>query len=362
MNDVSSRDLLIALSLLPFLTPNRTRLLLEQFDPIFTITHATSRLLEGLLSVTPEQALQVRNPLTKEKETQVIALRASTITLLDDSYPELLRNIIDPPLVLHYRGDLSLLSRPCIAIVGSRRASPYAINAAEMLSRNLSTTGLSIVSGLALGVDCAAHHAALDGNGATIAVLGTGIDVIYPRANRRLFHRIEERGLVLTELAPGSPPKQEHFPIRNRIISGLSHGTIVVEATSRSGSLITARMAAEQGREVFAVPGSIFSPGSEGTHRLVQYGAKLVHDAEDVLQELPEHVRAQLRASIATSAEPEIPLAEVLNVLSRDEASHVDVVAARLGRTPANVAESLLQLELDGWIRALPGARYVRAK
>jgi DNA processing protein len=362
MLDASSRDLLIALSLLPFLTPNRTRLLLDHFDPISSVLSCSSRLLEGILSVTPEQAAQVRNPLTKESLAQVAKLRESAVTLADELYPPLLRHIADPPLTLFHRGDPSLLQRPALAIVGSRRASPYAINVAELLARQLAPTGLTIVSGLALGIDAAAHTAALDAGGTTIAVLGTGLDVIYPRANRRLTARIAQHGLIVTAFPPHTPPRPENFPIRNRIISGLSYGAVIVEATSRSGSLITARMAAEQGREVFAVPGSIFSAGSEGTHRLVQYGAKLVHDTDDVLHELPREVMATLRATPAELAPPDSPLAEVLAALNRDEASHIDHIAERLGRTPANVAEALLQLELDGWIRAMPGARYVRTR
>jgi DNA processing protein len=360
MTHADARDLIIALSLLPFLTPNRTRLLLEYFDPVTTVCNASSRLLQGLLSVTPEQSEQVRNPLTKPD--LVATLRNRVVTLLDDEYPRLLREIHDPPLALHYLGDLSLLATPGIAIVGSRKASPYAINAAEHLARRMAPAGLTIVSGLALGVDSAAHQTALDSGGSTIAVLGTGIDVIYPRSNKRLFRRIAEHGLIVTEYAPGAPPLPEHFPVRNRIISGLTLGTVIVEATHRSGSLITARMAAEQNREVFAIPGSIFSAGSEGTHRLVQYGAKLVHDEEDVFQELPKEVQSQLKRAIADDPEPDSPLDEVLAVLTREEASHIDTLAARLGRTPSTVAESLLQLELGGWIRAMPGARYVRVK
>ncbi len=362
MDIAPPRDLLIALSLLPFLTPNRKRLLLEFFDPLSEVLTASVRLLEEVLSVTPAQAAQVRNPLTNQSRVQVAGLRNQTVTLADDAYPALLRHIIDPPLALFYEGDLSLLGKPGLAIVGSRRASPYAVNVAGLLARQLAPLGLTIVSGLALGIDSASHTAALDSGGTTIAVLGTGIDVIYPRPNRPLFRRIAEHGLVVTEFPPGSPPRPEHFPIRNRIISGLSHGTVIVEASSRSGSLITARMAAEQGRDVLAVPGSIFSPGSEGTHRLIQYGAKLVHDAEDVLHELPREVLATLRSSPLETTPPESPLAEVLAALSRDEGAHIDAVAARLGRTPATVAETLLQLELDGWIRALPGARYVRVR
>lgn len=354
MNDASSRDRLIALSLLPFLTPNRTRLLREYFDPVAQACNATASLLQGLLSITPEQAEQVRSPLTND----VALLRDRVITLVDDDYPPLLKEIPDPPLALHFRGDRALLARMSVALVGSRHASPYGVNAAQHLARQLVSAGVVIVSGMARGIDAAAHYAALDAGGTTIAVLGTGIDVVYPRSNLRLYRRIAERGVVLSELPPGTPPRPENFPIRNRLISGIAHGTVIVEATRRSGSLITARMAAEQNREVFIVPGSIFSAGSEGPHRLAQYGAKLVHDANDVLEELP----GDLRLAQTREEEPEEPLREVLAALTREEGAHVDAVAQKLGRTTGAVAESLLQLELGGWIRALPGARYVRVR
>jgi DNA processing protein len=217
---------------------------------------------------------------------------------------------------------------------------------------------LIVVSGLARGVDAAAHEAALDATFPTIAVLGTGIDVAYPRCNRALYKRVVEQGLLLSEFAPGTPPLAANFPIRNRVISGLTSGTIIVEATSRSGSLITARTAAEQGREVFAVPGSIFSAGSEGTHRLIQYGAKLVHDVDDVLEELP----GEWKRTHQEEERPDAPLEEVFAALTREDATHVDALAAHLSKSTADVAESLLQLELGGWIRSLPGSRYVRVK
>lgn len=358
MNDPSARDTLLALSLLPFLTPNRTRLLREYFGRVELACNASSNLLQGLLSLTPEQAEQVKNPLTPAAREVVASVRESTITIADDDYPPLLREIIDPPLALHVRGDVSILANLSVAIVGSRRATPYGINAAQQLARQLGTRGVTIVSGLARGIDAAAHEAALDAGAPTIGVLGTGIDVVYPRNHRALFRRVEEAGAIVTELPPSTPPRRENFPVRNRIISGLSKGTVIVEATSRSGSLITARMAAEQGRDVFAVPGSIFSDKAEGTHRLIQYGAKLVHDADDVLEELG----AELRPIRARTPDPAGPLAEVLGALSREEGAHVDAVAARLRRSTASVAESLLQLELEGWIRALPGARYVRVR
>ncbi|HEX6099088.1 MAG TPA: DNA-processing protein DprA [Thermoanaerobaculia bacterium] len=289
---------------------------------------------------------------------RVAALRNRVVVLGDEAYPTLLREIADPPLALHFRGDLSLLARPALAVVGSRRASPYGVNAAGHIARAIAGAGIVIVSGGARGIDAAAHEAALDAGGATIAVLGTGIDVVYPLSNRRLFRRIEEQGLLVSEFPPGTPPRPENFPMRNRVISGLARGTAIVEATGRSGSLITARMAAEQGRDVFAVPGSVFSAGSEGTHRLIQYGAKLVHDANDVLEEFPGGLHVTQRSETG----PESPLKEVLDALSKDDGTHVDAVAARVRRTPALVAESLLQLELEGWIRALPGARYVRVR
>lgn len=355
---IANRDRLIAYSLLPFLSPSRTRLLREHFDPLESVSAASPEFLQALLSVTPEQASMVKNPLTIVPVVTLAPLRDSTITLDDDDYPPILREIIDPPLALHFRGSRSLLATPSVAVVGSRRASPYGINAAGHLARGLSEVGITIVSGLALGIDAAAHQSTLDAAGRTIAVLGTGIDLTYPRSNGRLLRRIESEGLVLSEFAPGTPPMPENFPMRNRVISGLSLGTVIVEATSRSGSLITARMAAEQGREVFAVPGSVFSPGAEGTHRLIQYGAKLVHDVDDILEELPGELRAIRK-------EPEHPpdaLREVLSALSPDEGLHIDTLAQRLSRGAGTVSEALLQLEIGGWIRALPGGRYVRTK
>jgi len=355
MTDSSLRDRLLAYALLGFITPVRARLLLENGFPC----NASASFLQGLLSIDAEKAEAVKNPLTLESiRKQVEELRDAAITLADDAYPERLRHIADPPLALFFRGDPALLAKPSVALVGSRRASAYALNVAQHLAKQLVSAGVTIVSGLARGIDGAAHEAALDAGGDTIAVLGTGIDVVYPRSNRKLFSAIEHHGLIVTELPPGTPPLPPHFPIRNRIISGISLGTVIVEATSRSGSLITARTAAEQGREVFAVPGPIFSAGSEGTHRLIQYGAKLVHDANDILEELP----GGLRVAGAAETPPDSPLREVLDVFARDEATHIDTAAEKLGRSIAAVSESVLQLELGGWLRAMPGARYLRVR
>lgn len=330
----------------------------ETFEPLAAASEASLSLLQGLLSVTREQAELVKNPLTLETRKRVNEIRHNVVVIEDEGYSPLLREIIDPPLALHLRGEASLTAGPCVAIVGSRKASPYGINAARRLARDLVSAGVVIVSGLARGIDAAAHEAALEAGGKTIAVLGTGIDVVYPRTHGKLFRLIEQEGLIVSEFGPGTPPLPENFPIRNRVISGMSWGTIIVEATTRSGSLITARMAAEQGREVFAVPGSIFSAGSEGTHRLIQYGAKLVHDVDDVLDELP----GGLVAKKAGYTPPDSPLREILEALSLDEATHLDSLAEKLSTKGNVIAESLLQLELDGWIRTMPGSRYVRVK
>jgi DNA processing protein len=358
MPDVPLRDRLIAYALLP-LSPARIRLLVKAFDPLSTLCHASRSTLRQVLSISGRDAAEPwRND---ELRKQVDALRHAAVTLADDDYPPLLRQLADPPLALFYRGDLAIAKKPGIAMVGSRKASPYALSVAAQLASEMVSVGFAVVSGLALGVDAAAHQAILDASGQTIAVLGTGIDIVYPRNHRRLFDTIEKRGLILTEFPPGTPPFRYNFPVRNRIISGLTLGTVIIEANGRSGSLITARTAAEQNREVFCVPGSIFSAGSEGTHRLIQCGAKLVHETNDILDELESKV-GKLRVPAATPAEPPSPLREVLEVFRRDNGTHIDTVAESLGKAVATLSEPILQLELGGWLKALPGGRYVRIR
>jgi DNA processing protein len=354
---------MIAYALLPFLNPGRKRLLREQFgDLLEFVSHGSTSFLAGLLRLSSADAALVADPLhdptlrrTVERE------RERVIALTDPEYPPLLREIADPPLALWSDGNRLLLGKTAIAIVGSRRASPYSMNVASKLAGDLAAHGLAVVSGLARGIDAAAHKAALDADGTTVAVLGTGIDVVYPRDNRRLFERVRHGGLLLTEFPPGTPPLAQNFPFRNRIISGLSHGTLIVEASSRSGSLITARLAAEQGREVFAVPGSIFAPGSVGPHRLIQYGAKLVHDVDDILDELPEALRPGARTAVPVAAASlSGPLARVLAVCSADEPLNLDNLAARLEQSGESLAETLLELELRGLVRTVPGGGYMR--
>lgn len=275
------------------------------------------------------------------------------ITLADATYPRLLLEIPDPPPLLYARGNKSLLGRPALAVVGSRNATAQGLRNAEAFAKVFSEGGLTIVSGLALGIDAAAHRGGLAGVGSTIAVLGTGIDVIYPHSNAPLFGQIAEDGLLLSEYPVGTPSIGHNFPRRNRLISGLARGCLVVEAALGSGSLITARLASEQGREVFAIPGSIHSPLSKGCHSLIKQGAKLVDAAEDVLAELGSWQHA-------STLQPDLPAAEGLLAHMGFDPVDIDALCARAGLPAETIAAELLRLELDGLVATLPGGRYQR--
>lgn len=358
-HDHRTRDLYIAYTLLEFLTPARLRRLRERFGSPSEISSASTREIADLLRVPEDRAGLVKNPLhLREVSDTVERCRAIAVTFEDSAYPEQLAQIHDPPPALFCRGERARLKRPVIGIVGSRRASTYGISVAERLGADLSALGITIVSGLARGIDQAAHRGALGGEGSTIAVLGTGLDVDYPRGSRSLTERIAAEGLIVTELPPGAPPRPEHFPVRNRIISGLSLGIVVVEATDRSGSLITARMAAEQDREVFAVPGSIFGKGSTGPHRLIQYGAKLVHDVDDILDELQLELG---RSDPAAHASPSFTglEARILAQLSHDQPTHIDALASALEIGVSTLSAPLLHLEMEGAIRTVPGGGWI---
>jgi DNA processing protein len=286
------------------------------------------------------------------------------VTLGDAGYPAALLETADPPLLLYLQGRLSLLGEPALAIVGSRHATPGGLDNARAFAAHLSRAGLVIVSGLALGIDGAAHEGALDGAGATggtIAVVGTGLDRVYPKRHHALAHRMSEgAGLMLSELPLGTPPLAPHFPRRNRIIAGLSLGTLVVEAAVQSGSLITARLAVECGRDVFAIPGSIHSPQARGCHRLIKDGAKLVETADDILQELRWPVR-QTVATIAPAPPNEGETGEdaLLAALVYDPVT-LDALVARTGWPPAELQARLLELELEGQLARLPGGLFQR--
>jgi DNA processing protein len=277
------------------------------------------------------------------------------IAIGDPRYPSALLNAPDPPLMLYAQGRIALLQAESIAIVGSRHPTPQGAANARAFARELSRAGLTIVSGMALGVDAAAHDGGLDGAGSTIAVIGTGLDRVYPRRNLALAHRIAREGLIFSEYALGTPPLAANFPQRNRIIAGLSGGTLVVEAALQSGSLITARLANEAGREVFAIPGSIHSPQARGCHALLRQGAKLVETAQDVLEELHPTALAAASPASAETADSD-PL---LAALGFDPVT-LDALAARTGLGAAELSARLLGLELDGQIARLPGQLFQR--
>jgi DNA processing protein len=279
------------------------------------------------------------------------------LTLADAAYPAQLLQTPDPPLLLYRQGDPRVLARRGLAIVGSRNASVQGRDNARAFAAALSRDGWTIVSGLALGIDAAAHEGGLAGAGGTIAVLGTGLDRVYPARHRALAHRIAETGVLVSEFAPGMPPLAENFPQRNRIIAGLARGTLVVEAALQSGSLITARLAAEYGREVFALPGSIHSPLARGCHALIRQGAKLVESAQDIVDELQDRPR---RASDEAEAPPAEPRSDpVLEALGEDPVS-LDALCARTGWPAAELSARLMELELEQRVARLPGGLYQR--
>jgi DNA processing protein len=277
----------------------------------------------------------------------------SLLTLADPDYPQALLEIADPPALLYCKGRRELLGQPALGIVGSRNATPQGLRDAEAFARALADAGLTIVSGLALGIDAAAHRGGLAGAGASIAVIGTGLDRVYPARNQALARQLASDGLIVSEFALGTAPMPGHFPRRNRIISGLARGVLVVEAAPDSGSLITARVATEQGREVFAIPGSIHSPLSRGCHALIKQGAKLVESAADILDELAWEKRLAPPALPETGADP------VLDAFDGAPVT-LDALALRTGLTLDALSAKLLALELEGRVATLPGGRYQR--
>ena len=292
-------------------------------------------------------------------------LQRRVLTLGNPDYPASLLQMADPPVLLYVLGQCErLAASQGIAMVGSRNPTPQGAINARQFARAFADLGWTVISGLALGVDAAAHEGALSGFDAalhagpsTIAVVGTGLDRVYPRQHRDLAHRIAQTGVLLSECPLGAPPLAHHFPQRNRLIAGLSHGVLVVEAAPQSGSLITARLASEQGKEVFAIPGSIHSPQSRGCHALIRQGAKLVESAEDVLEELrPGLVRREVSAEAAAPRSSDDPL---LDALGYDPVS-LDALLARTGMDTAALQARLLELELDGQVARLPGGLFQR--
>lgn len=351
----------LQLTLTPGISATTLREILKRFGlPEAALSGPRAR-LAGLLSPAALAALDSDSVLqaTARALAWVAQPGNRLITLGDDDYPGLLLETADPPPVLYARGNTMLLARRSLAIVGSRNATAQGARDAERFARAFSEAGITIVSGLAQGVDAAAHRGGLAAAGSTIAVLGTGCDVLYPRANTQLAERIASEGLLLSEFPLSTPAIPHNFPRRNRLISGLSRGCLVVEAAIASGSLITARSALDQGREVFAIPGSIHSPLSKGCHALIKAGAKLVESAEDVLSELAEF-RFAGSASAASVVAPRAEGAEPLLACMGREPMDVDSLCALAGLGAQEIAAELLRLELAGRVAALPGGRYQR--
>jgi DNA processing protein len=343
----------ITLSHIPGLGNEGLRRLLQAFgSPDAVLNSSVPYLSQHVKPVVAQSILQGIDASALEKVSAWLCDPLNAVlTVADTDYPRSLLNIADPPLLLYVKGRRDLLYMRSLAIVGSRNASVQGLRNAEAFSQSVSDAGLCIVSGMAHGIDTAAHIGGLRGAGSSIAVVGTGLDKVYPAANRDLAHRLAQNGAIISEFPLGTPPLAANFPRRNRIISGLSLGCLVVEASVQSGSLITARMALEQGREVFAIPGSIHSPQSKGCHALIKQGAKLVENAQDILEEIGYNNSAA-NQNLAT----EHPLFAHLGFDPLDAES----LATRSGLTIGELSAILLQLELDGHIATLPGGLYQR--
>ncbi|MFA6970859.1 MAG: DNA-processing protein DprA [Gallionella sp.] len=348
----------LTLSLIQGLGGEGARHLLREFGSPEAVLAASPGSLK--LFVKPEAASAVVRGVADEALASALVWleddQNHIVTLGDSDYPQSLLNITDPPLLLYVKGRLDLLNSTAFAIVGSRNATPQGVNNAEEFANSLSDAGLCIISGMAHGIDAAAHRGALRGQGGSLAVVGTGLDKVYPAANRDLAHALAKQGALISEFPLGTPPVGSNFPRRNRLISGMSAGCLVVEASLQSGSLITARQAMEQGRDVFAIPGSIHSPQSRGCHKLIKQGAKLVETAQDILEELAGvHMSVPGKAQTANSGED----AGFLDQIGFDPVS-MDELCLRSGLTVSQLSAMLLTLELEGRIAALPGGLFQR--
>jgi DNA processing protein len=360
---------LIALINTPGIGPVTGRKLLERFGFPGAVFRADARQLReaGLPETVISGILEKRG--FQMVDSQIEALRKSggrMVTILDTDYPDCLKAVPDAPLILFIRGDWTgSMAQPRVAIVGSRHCSTYGRNITAKFARDLASHGITVVSGLARGIDSAAHEAVLEVDGRTIAVMGTGLDDVYPKENEKLAGKIAERGALVTEFPFDKPPLPQNFPYRNRVISGLSLGVVIVEAAEQSGSLITARLAMEQGREVFAVPGNLTSAKSIGPNRLIQDGAKLVMDWRDVVAEFSYELRLLMKrgeTAFLPPAQPDLSEDEkaVFARIGLDTPVHIDQLFQSAGISNGAVLTALLGLEMKEVVRELPGKFYVR--
>lgn len=377
------------LKTLPHLSPRRLKQLIRHFsapanddtaepntdNTAADILNASEDTLKQIDGLTPKIRKVIVNHNTYRKEAQKQLKRVQSnglfITVLtDDTYPDLLKKIPDPPLLLISDGNISA-DEACISIVGSRKATAYGLGTARYLAQKLAECGFTIVSGMALGIDTAAHQGALAGSGRTLAVLGAGHGHLYPRQNKGLSRDIRNNGAVITEYFPDTPPLPAYFPQRNRIIAGLSAGTVVVEAARRSGSLITARLAGEYNREVFAVPGSVRSANSKGTHALIKQGGRLVENEMDIIDELQQFVHAEAKPAPLKNQhnaqykkqEPVMDKVQMMVYKRLDPyPKHIDTIIASTGLTSGKVSAALLDMEMSGLILRHPGNYYSKSE
>ncbi len=350
----------LGLDLIPGLGGSGIRLLLGQFGSPSQILKSSAAQLSPYVGGKVASAI-ICGPDPARLKTALIWLEGENnhlLTLADSDYPAALLEIADPPPLLYLKGRREMLGQAGVAVVGSRNATPAGVANAEAFSRTLSKAGLTIISGMALGIDAAAHRGGLDGEGSSIAIVGTGLDLIYPARNKALARELVEHGLIISEFSLETPALAKNFPKRNRLISGLSRGVLVVEAALASGSLITARQAAEQGREVFAIPGTIHSPVSKGCHQLIKQGAKLVDDANDILVEL-QWRNAAINPAASGVLRGSEALEPILSAMGYDPVS-IDALVERVDLPTELVIARLAELEIDGLIAPMPGGKYQR--
>lgn len=363
----------VALAVTPGLASRLTAKLLKTFGTPEAVFRATLTELEAChLPASVAQAIASQSPLkAAEKEVaELKKLRCHLLNWEETEYPRRLKEIYDPPPLLYVRGDVNVLARHSLAMVGTRRPTTYGNQMAERLARDLAERGLVIVSGLARGIDSSAHKGACAAaRGVAVGVLGNGIDIIYPKENKKLFALVEQRGAIITEFPLGFHPAPENFPVRNRIVAGVSLGVVVVEGAQYSGSLITARLAMEFGREVFGVPGNVTQPTSFAPNQLIKQGAKLVTNWEDVVEELPTEVRAELFPVETTTAEERASLFEqaltpiqkkLYDLLGTDEPRHVDELVEKSELSSSAVLATLFELEMQGTVRQMPGKQFIK--
>ena len=360
----------LALTMTPGIAARLSARLLREYGSPEGVFRAPLTGIEACNVPAPAAQAIFRKQLFWRAEKEVDALRKLGGKLLnwkEPQYPQALLQIYDPPVLLYVRGDAQVLNSPSLSIVGTRRPTVYGSQMAERMGRDLAARGLTIVSGLARGIDAIAHQGATAVGGRAIGVLGTGIDVCYPKENKKLYEKVLERGAIVSEFPTGSHPAPENFPVRNRIIAGMPLGVVIVEGKQYSGSLITARLAMEFGREVFGVPGNVTQEVSFAPNLLIKQGAKLVTNAEDVIEELPTPVRAALvKAEAVETEQRNLLLVDSLSpvqrklyeLLSAEESRHIDDIVDTSGLNSSEVLATLFDLEMQGIVRQLPGKQF----